>query len=260
MKVVILCGGKGTRMGEISQFIPKPMSRIDDDEPVLWHIMKTFAHHGHKDFVLCLGWLGSSIRDYFLNHHVHHGAVRLSPAAGAPSIELLEDESLDWTVTMVDTGMNTQTGGRLGRIRKYVGDEPFMVTYGDGVADIDVAALVAFHESHGKTATITGVHPASRFGELKTENGQVTVFEEKPQTTSGLINGGYMVFSPNIWNYLSTDESLILERAPLQRLAADGELMAYEHEGYWRCMDTRRDHDSLSQEWREGRAPWKVWE
>jgi glucose-1-phosphate cytidylyltransferase len=258
MQVVILCGGKGTRLREETEYRPKPMVPIGD-YPILWHIMKTYAHFGHADFVLCLGYKGSVIKDYFLSYQtaVSDFTLRLGN-----SHELTYHSSPvaeDWKVTLANTGEDTMTGGRVKRIEKYITDDLFLLTYGDGVGNIDLRALVEFHKRHGKLATLTGVRPPGRFGELSTQNDRITEFNEKPQTTAGRINGGYFVFSRAVFRYFNDDPGLILEQEPLRRLAADGELMCFPHDGFWQPMDTFREFELLNQLWSQGKAPWKVW-
>lgn len=259
MKVMILCGGKGTRLREHTETRPKPMVEVGG-RPLLWHIMKLFGHAGHREFVLCLGYLGDHIREYFLNFRAMNGDVTI--ALDRPDELTYHDARVEpWTVTLAETGAETMTGGRVARAARYLGDdERFLLTYGDGVSDVDLEALVAFHAASGRLATLTGVRPPSRFGQLATEpDGQVLAFAEKPQAAAGLINGGFMVLERGAIDYLSEDEGCVLERAPLERLAADGQLGVYEHDGYWQCMDTFRDWQSLETQWRERRAPWRVW-
>lgn len=254
MKVVILCGGLGTRLSEETQVRPKPMVDIGD-RPILSHIMQIYSRHGFNEFVLALGYKGEVIKDYFLNYHARQSDLTIELKSG--KVEYTRPTAEDWTVTLVDTGQASQTGGRLLRLRPHV--EPtgtFMLTYGDGVANVDVNALLAFHRSHGKLATVTAVRPPARFGDLRIENERVMQFEEKPQAGEGWINGGFFVFEPTVFNYLG-DDSTILEKSPLERLAADGQLMAYRHAGYWQSMDTLRDKHALEQLWLAGNAPWR---
>lgn len=254
MKVVILCGGLGTRLSEETQVRPKPMVDVGD-RPILSHIMQIYSRHGFNEFVLALGYKGEVIKDYFLNYHARQSDLTIKLKSG--KVEYTRPTAEDWTVTLVDTGQASQTGGRLLRLRPHV--EPagtFMLTYGDGVANVDVNALLAFHRSHGKLATVTAVRPPARFGDLRIENERVMQFEEKPQAGEGWINGGFFVFEPAVFNYLG-DDSTILEKAPLERLAADGQLMAYRHAGYWQSMDTLRDKHALEQLWATGNAPWR---
>ena len=254
MKVVILCGGLGTRLSEETQVRPKPMVDVGD-RPILSHIMQTYSRHGFNEFVLALGYKGEVIKDYFLNYHARQSDLTIQLKSG--KVEYTRPTAEDWTVTLVDTGQATQTGGRLLRLRPHV--EPtgtFMLTYGDGVANINVKDLLAFHRSHGRLATVTAVRPPARFGDLRIENERVMQFEEKPQAGEGWINGGFFVFEPTVFDYLG-DDSTILERSPLERLAADGQLMAYHHSGYWQSMDTLRDKHALEQLWASGNAPWR---
>jgi glucose-1-phosphate cytidylyltransferase len=261
MKTVILCGGQGTRIRDVNETLPKPLLPIGD-KPILWHIMKGYAAGGLKDFVLCLGYKGWQIKDFFINYQAKTSdvVVRLGKAS---SLEILNggaDE--DWSVLLAETGEATLTGGRVAAVRGYLeGAEPFCLTYGDGVADIDMRSLVEFHKRHGKIATVTAVRPPSRFGEMALDGSLVQEFNEKPQTTGGFINGGFMVFDGRkIWDYIDGRPELILEREPLQRLAADGQLVAYQHDGFWQPMDTLREFTLLNQLWSEGKAPWKTWD
>lgn len=259
MKTVILCGGKGTRIRDVSESLPKPMLPIGE-RPILWHIMKGYASHGIRDFVLCLGYKGWLIKEFFLNYRAMNSDV---------TVGLGENQSVtyhargleDWNVTLADTGLESMTGSRLAAVRRYVeADDLFLLTYGDGVADVDIGKLVEFHRAHGKIATLTAVRPVSRFGELSLDGSRIREFREKPRATAGLINGGFFVFDARrIWSYLAEGPDVILEREPLQRLAADGELMAYEHGGFWEPMDTYREFVLLNDLWTSGKAPWKTW-
>lgn len=259
MKTVILCGGLGTRIRDASEILPKPMLPIGD-RPIIWHIMKGYGAHGINDFVLCLGYKGWLIKEFFLNYRAAVSDVTVHLGQQVPP-DFLERSDERWNVTLVDTGDQTQTGGRVSRVRRFVeGDEPFCLTYGDGVGDLDISRLVEFHRSHGKVATVTAVRPPGRFGEIRMENSVVREFNEKPQTTTGFINGGFMVFDGRrIWDYLGGEADSALEREPLQRLAAEGELMAYPHPGFWQPMDTLREYNMLNDLWATGRAPWKTW-
>jgi glucose-1-phosphate cytidylyltransferase len=257
MKVVILCGGLGTRLREETEFRPKPMVPVGE-RPILWHIMKTYAHYGHKEFILCLGYKGEAIKDYFRNYHWNTSDVtlRLGPK---PEIKYHTKHSEeDWTVTMIDTGQNTMTGGRLKRALAYVKDLPFLLTYGDGVTDSDINASVEFHQKQGKILTMTAVQPPGRFGDLEITDGKVTAFKEKPERQAGFINGGFFVVDPRIGRYL-TDDTCVLENEPLDRLASEQQLAAYQHTGFWQCMDTYREQQLLTGLWNNGQAPWKVW-
>lgn len=261
MKVIILCGGQGTRIRDANELVPKPLLPIGD-RPIVWHIMKSYAAHGFTDFVLCLGFKGWLIKEYFLNYHSMTADLRVSLHHPAAPEVLNRHATEDWCVTLAETGETTQTGGRVAAVRRYVKDDDlFMVTYGDGVADVDVGALVAFHRAHGRVATVTAVHPPGRFGELGIRDGVVLEFNEKPQTTLGYINGGFMVFDARrVWDYLPPgNPGLVLEHEPLQRLAAAGELVAYEHPGFWQPMDTLREYTLLNGLWASGAAPWKTW-
>lgn len=256
--VVILAGGLGTRLREQTEFIPKPMVPVGG-KPILWHIMKIYSHYGFKRFVVCLGYKGDIIKEYFFHYNIMNSdfTVKLGDHR---SLKLHNSHSEeDWEVTLADTGLKAMTGARVKRIEKNIDADLFMVTYGDGVADIDIARLVEFHRSHGKVATITGVRPPSRFGELILKDGSVVEFSEKPQVAAGLINGGFLVLDRRVFEYLSDDDSCVLEREPLERLSKDGELMAFHHKGFWQCMDTLRDVDLLNQYWKDGNPPWKVW-
>jgi glucose-1-phosphate cytidylyltransferase len=258
MRAVILCGGKGTRFREETENKPKPMIEIGA-RPILWHIMKTFAHFGHTDFVLCLGYKGNVVRDYFLNYETMN--VDCTVTLGrAGAVEVLGDHpERGWKVTLANTGEDTMTGGRIKRVQKYAGDAPFMVTYGDGVSDIAIPDLLAFHKRHGRIGTVTGVRAPGRFGELGLDGDKVSSFTEKPLATDGFINGGFFVFEPAFFEYLTADEGCVLERDPLERLAKDGQLMMYKHTGFWQCVDTYRDYTLVSDLWQSGTAPWKTW-
>ncbi len=262
MKVVILCGGQGTRIRDANESLPKPMLPIGG-KPIVWHIMKGYARYGVTDFVLCLGYKGWLIKEFFLNYRAMTSDVEVSLGRDATT-RILGGHSTDeegWRVTLAETGELTQTSGRVAAVRRYVeGDELFLLTYGDGVSDVDVDALVAFHRSHGKVATVTAVHPPGRFGEMETEGSVVRQFNEKPQATSGFINGGFFVFdAKRAWDYIAADPVTILEREPLRGLAEAGELMAYEHQGFWQPMDTFREYQMLNDMWSRGEAPWKTW-
>ena len=258
MPVMILCGGMGTRLREETEFLPKPMVDVGG-RPMLWHIMKGYAAHGFNDFILCLGYKGHKIREFFLHYEAMHSDF---------TIELGEKDRLEfhgkhneagWRVTLVDTGVDSQTGSRIARALPYVQTERFMLTYGDGVADVDLKALIRFHEQHGTIATVTGVRPSSRFGELLASGDQVTAFSEKPRMHEGLINGGFFVLDRKISKYVTTDSECVFEREPMERLAAEGQLAVYRHNGFWQCMDTYRDHQQLQKLWASGEAAWKTW-
>ncbi len=256
-KVVILCGGAGTRLREETEYRPKPMVAIGD-KPILWHVMKIYSSFGFNDFILCLGFKGNVIRDYFLQYDISNSDVTVD--MGTNQIvrhSTFHDEDL-WRVTLAETGLETMTGGRVKRIAKYIDEDTFMVTYGDGVGNIDIPSLLRFHREMGRIATVTGVRPVARFGELYLSGDLVQRFQEKPQVEEGWINGGFFVFQRKIFDYIDRDETL-LEREPLARLAAEGELAVYRHEGYWRCMDTVRDMEFLNEEWVCDNPPWAVW-
>ena len=254
MQVVILAGGFGTRLSEYTESIPKPMVTVGS-KPILWHIMKTYAHFGHKDFYLALGYKAEVIKEYFLHYRSLNADFTVDLASG--EVEPHQTDDTDWKVTLVHTGLESMTGGRVKRLQSFIGNEPFMLTYGDGVADIDIAALLKFHKSHGKMVTVSAAHPGARFGELEMQDNQVISFQEKPQTTQGWINGGYFIIEPEFFDFIDSDNT-ILEREPLEKIAAMGELMAYHHAGFWQCMDTKRDRDSLEELWKSSQAPWRI--
>ena len=252
MKVIILAGGFGTRLSEYTETIPKPMVTVGG-KPILWHIMRSYAYFGHKDFYLALGYKSEVIKEYFLNYRSLNADFTVDLSSG--SVEPHQIDDTDWRVTLVQTGLESMTGGRVKRLQSFIGNEPFMLTYGDGVADIDLDALLTFHKSHGKMVTISAVHPGARFGELEMQDQKVIAFQEKPQTGQGWINGGYFIIEPEFFELISND-STVLEREPLEKAAEMGELMAYCHDGYWQCMDTKRDKDHLEELWSSGMAPW----
>ena len=254
MKVIILAGGFGTRLSEYTEDIPKPMVTVGG-KPILWHIMKTYAKFNHKDFYLALGYKAEMIKEYFLNYRSLNADFSVDLSTG--SIEPYQLDDVDWKVTLANTGLKTMTGGRVKRLKSFIGNEPFMLTYGDGVSDIDLDALLKFHKSHGKMVTVSAVHPIARFGELNIEDQKVVTFQEKPRITQGWINGGYFIIEPSFFDLIDNDDT-ILEREPLERVAELGELMAYHHDGFWQCMDTKRDRESLEELWATGNAPWKV--
>ncbi len=255
MKVVILCGGLGTRLREETELRPKPMVEIGG-QPILWHIMRGYASYGFKEFILALGYKGEVIKRYFLDYYHLHSNLSVSLASG--SVAAHEGEKEAWTVHLVDTGLATETGGRLKRLAPWLGHETFMLSYGDGVSDVNIQDLVRFHRAQGRLATVTAVRPPSRFGGLSFNGDLVTEFSEKPQIGEGWINGGFFVLEPGILEYIEGDET-ILERKPLENLAKDGQLAAYRHAGFWQCMDTLRDVRLLEDLWAGGKAPWKVW-
>ncbi len=253
MKTVILCGGFGTRLSEETQLIPKPMVEIGG-RPILWHIMKMYEGYGFTDFTLALGYKGDVIKDYFLNYQARQSDLTVHLKSG--EVDYRNSTAEDWRVSLIDTGANTMTGGRLLRLKPHLqSGGTFMLTYGDGVSDVDITALQAYHRAHARLATVTAVRPSARFGGMHHEEGQVLDFKEKPQSGEGWINGGFFVFEPAIFDYLK-DDATVLEQSPLETLVNDGQLMAYEHSGYWQCMDTIRDRDALQLLWESGCAPW----
>ena len=241
MKVVLLAGGLGTRLAEYTESIPKPMVPIGG-RPILWHIMQHYAAYGHKDFFLALGYKAQVVKEYFLNYRALNADFTVDLQTGAVTPHQLDQ--VDWKVTLVDTGLQTMTGGRVKRMEPFIGNETFLLTYGDGVANVDLEALLTFHRKHGKLVTITAVRPTARFGELELSGNQVVKFQEKPQVHEGWINGGFFVMEPGFFELINNDQT-ILERSPLERAAEMGELVAYQHEGFWQCMDTKRDRDNL---------------
>jgi glucose-1-phosphate cytidylyltransferase len=255
MKVVILAGGKGTRLAEETAVRPKPMLEIGG-KPVLWHLMKIYAANGFTEFLVACGYKGEMIKEYFHNFPIHSSDFFLNLATGDRTV--VNGCGINWSVGVIDTGADTMTGGRILRLKRWIGEEPFMVTYGDGLGDINVCALAEFHRSHGKIATVTAVRPPSRFGNLTLQGSTVCEFAEKPQTDEGWINGGFFVFSPRIFDYLEDDQT-VLEKEPLERLAQARELMAFRHPGFWQPMDTLRERLLLDSLWSNGQAPWKVW-
>lgn len=257
MKAVILAGGLGTRLSEETSVKPKPMVEIGG-MPILWHIMKSYSAHGVNDFIICCGYKGYVIKEYFANYFLHQSDVTFDMRSN--TMEVHHKRAEPWTVTLVDTGEASMTGGRLGRVRKFIeNDEMFCFTYGDGVGDIDITASIDFHKKHGKAATLTATFPPGRFGALDIKSGQVMNFKEKPKGDGAMINGGFFVLSPKVLRYLGGDDT-VWEQQPLQNLAADGELMAFEHQGFWQPMDTLRDKHLLEELWASGNAPWKKWE
>ena len=257
VQVVILCGGLGTRLREETEFRPKPMVNIGN-RPILWHIMKSYAHYGFKEFILCLGYKGEMIKEYFCHYEFMNSDVTLK--LGSPENTCIHQshEENGWQVTLSDTGEKALKGARLKKVEKYITGNDFMLTYGDGVADIDINALLAFHRSHGKLATVTGVNRASRFGELKIDGNKVLAFNEKPEMNSDFVNAGFFVFNRRIFDYLSADDDCDLEKGALEKIASEGELMVYRHAGSWACMDTLRDMDYLNKLWNENKAFWKI--
>lgn len=253
MKTVILCGGLGTRLSEETLLRPKPMVEIGG-RPILWHIMKIYERHRFTDFMLALGYKGEVIKDYLLNYRARQSDLTVHLRSG--QVEYTNSTPEDWRVSLVDTGDSTMTGGRLLRLKGQLAqDGTFMLTYGDGVSDVDLTALLAFHRSHGRLATVTAVRPPARFGGMRVDRASVLEFKEKPQAGEGWINGGFFVLEPGVFDYLS-DDTTVLEQSPLENLSKDRQLMAFEHRGYWQCMDTVRDRDALQELWASGKAPW----
>ena len=256
MKTIILAGGYGSRLGHVTELIPKPMVEVGG-RPIIWHIMKTYAHYGFNEFVIALGYKANVIKDYFYRLQSYNSDFTVDTATGEI---VYHNNNLDhWKVTLVDTGVETLKGGRIKRLEKYL-DEVNMLTYGDGVCDIDIEELVNYHKSHGKLVTITGVKPPSMFGEVIEKDGLVHSFEEKPQTSKGLINGGYMVFNKKMLDYLTIDVNCDFEFGPLEKLASESEVMTFKHNGFWECADTVRDVNHLNKHWETQKAQWKVWE
>lgn len=256
MKVVLLAGGFGTRISEESHLRPKPMIEIGE-KPILWHIMKYYSQYGFHEFVVCLGYKQYVVKEFFADYFLHMSDVTFDLANN--QMEVHNNYSEPWKVTLVDTGLKTMTGGRVKRIRLYVGDEPFMLTYGDGLADVDLKKLEEFHRQHGRIATITAVNVGQRFGVLDIQQGgRIQAFREKNDRDGALINGGFMVMNPQVFDYIQGDDT-VLEKEPLENLARDGELMAFTHDGFWKCMDTQRDKMQLEAMWQSGQAPWKIW-
>lgn len=259
IKIVILCGGIGTRLKEETEFKPKPLVKVGP-KPLIWHIMKTYSYYGYNNFILCLGYKGEFIKEYFYNYEIltndftitlgNHGKIQIHNS----------HKEVGWNITLVDTGIDALKGARLKRVEKFIDGDIFMVTYGDGVADVNIDKLVEFHRSHGKIATVTGVHPPARFGELLAQDCEVKLFSEKPQTSHGYINGGFFVFKRELLNYLDERDDCDLEYGLLEDLAKKGQLMMYEHPSFWQCMDNLRDMDLLNKLWDSGNAPWKIWD
>ena len=259
MEAVILCGGLGTRLREETEYRPKPMVEVGG-RPVVWHIMRIYAHHGFNQFLLCLGYKGFMIKEYFLNYRAIANDFTLTLGQRASITYADRDDEVDWTITMADTGLDTMTGARVKRVAKYLAGDTFMLTYGDGLADIDIQRLLRFHRETGRLVTVTGIRPPSRFGEMEVQDNIVTSFTEKPQVSEGLVNGGFFVCERGFLDYLDEDESCVLEHEPLRRVAADGELAVYAHAGFWQCMDTFREYELLTGLWERGEAPWRVWQ
>ena len=258
MKVLILAGGFGTRLSEETDVIPKPMLEIGS-KPILWHIMKTYSHYGFNDFVILLGYKGFLIKQFFALYHLYQSniTIDLSPNQA----EVHANTSEPWKVTLLDTGVKTMTGGRIQRAQEFIGDEPFMLTYGDGLADVNINELIECHKSHKKIVTMTAVQPASQFGAVDIDNsGCVQNFIEKPQGEKGWINGGFFVCQPEVFDYIVDDDKTIFEQDPLRNMAKDGQLCAYKHQGFWKCMDTQRDRVVLNKMWKQDEAKWKIWD
>ena len=257
MKVVLLAGGLGTRISEESQFKPKPMIEIGG-KPILWHIMKEYAHYGFNEFIVCAGYKQEVIKEWFANYFIHNSDITVDFTHSDRII--VHNESLEsWKVTVVDTGLSTLTGGRIKRIKEYIGSEPFLMTYGDGVSNVNITELIECHKKFGKLATLTAVLPEGRFGVMDIEGNKIKSFREKSKEDAGWINGGYMVLEPGIMDYIDGDD-IMFEREPLENLAKNGQLMCYKHKGFWQCMDTLRDKQKLENLWNSKRAPWKTWE
>jgi len=256
MKVVILAGGLGTRLSEETVIKPKPMVEIGGN-PILWHIMKIYSHYGFNDFIICLGYKGYLIKEYFANYFLHMSDVTIDIKNN--KIEIHQNFSEPWKISLIDTGEGTMTGGRVKRVQSYIGNETFMLTYGDGISNVNILNLIKFHKQQGQTGTLTAIRPVGRFGALELQNTNVTTFLEKPKGEGGYINGGFFVFEPELFDYLK-DDTTILERTPLESLAKEGQLNAYKHEGFWYPMDTLRDKNYLDNIWATGQAPWKVWD
>jgi len=256
MKVVILAGGVGSRLAEETEIRPKPMVEIGD-RPILWHIMRHYFHYGHKDFLIALGYKGDYIKKYFADYCSLAGNLSIDFRTNTVSGDTSK-EKLDWRVNLIETGVSTNTGGRIKRMSPYVGNETFLMTWGDGVSDVDLGKLVDFHKAHGKLVTLTAVHPVARFGHLDLKGDQVAEFSEKPQTTQGWINGAFFVCEPGVFDYIEGDHTA-WDYEPMANMARDGQVMAYKHESFWQCMDTLRERKTLNDMWDTGRAPWKLW-
>ena len=257
MKVVILAGGLGTRISEESHLRPKPMIEIGG-RPILWHIMKMYLSHGMNEFIICAGYKQHVIKEFFADYFLHCSDITFDFSDGG-KMKIHNNVSEPWKVTVVDTGLETMTGGRIKRIKKYVGNEPFLLTYGDGVADLNIKELIKFHKKCGKYATLTAVRPDGRFGMLDLEGDLIASFREKNIEDVGWVNGGFMVLEPNVFDYIKGGDEAVFEKGPLQKLSADGQLAAYKHHGFWQCMDTLRDKERLEELWKSGKAPWKLW-
>jgi len=258
MKVVILAGGFGTRLSEETALMPKPMVSLEG-KPILWHIMKTYSHYGFNEFVILLGYKGYVIKEYFFNHFLHQSDITIDLASN--NIEIHKNLTDPWKVTLLDTGLNTMTGGRIKRAEHIIGDDPFLLTYGDGVSDVNILDLIDFHNKHGKAITLTAVQPEGRFGMLDIgESGSIASFKEKPVGDGGWINGGYFVCEPEVFNYLTDGDNTVFEQNPLQTLAKEGQLYSFKHSGFWKCMDTLKDKMDLIEMEKNNQAKWKVWD
>jgi glucose-1-phosphate cytidylyltransferase len=257
MKVVILAGGLGTRLSEETDFKPKPMVEIGG-KPILWHIMKMYSHYGFNDFIVCLGYKGYVIKEYFANYFLHQADMTIDLKNNTREIHDCKAEP--WKITLIDTGLNTMTGGRIKRIKNFVGEETFMLTYGDGIGDVNITALLEFHRKHKKLATLTSIQPSGKFGALGLDNNDnVLLFQEKPKGDGAWINGGFFVLEPKIFDYIPDGDEAVWERKPLEALANESQLVAYKHDNFWKCMDTLRDKIELEMLWNSGTPPWKVW-
>ncbi|MBI49720.1 MAG: glucose-1-phosphate cytidylyltransferase [Rhodospirillales bacterium] len=255
MKTIILAGGLGTRLSEETSVRPKPMVEIGDN-PILWHILNIYGHYGHDDFYIALGYKGEQIKQYFINYNLFEDDITVNLKTG--ETDYVKQTRKNWVINLIETGKNTETGGRILKLKEHIGKETFLMTYGDGVANIDIDELIKFHKSHGKLATITAVRPPSRFGRLEFDGDSVISFSEKPQIGEGWINGGFFVLEPKIFDYIK-DDATIFEREPLEKLAQDNQLQAFKHEGFWQPMDTLRELRLLKSMWDSGNAPWKIW-
>ena len=256
MKVAILAGGFGTRLAEETEIKPKPMVEIGG-RPLLWHIMKLYSYYGHKNFVIALGYKGEVIKRYMVDYYSLHSNLTVNLGDGRVKVHHCQE--LDWIIDLIDTGIHTQTGGRIKRLKSYLSDETFMLTWGDGLSDVNMSNLLKFHRDHGKLATVTAVRPPARYGYMMFDGNRVSRFAEKPQIGDGWINGAFFVLEPGVFDYIDGDDT-VWEKEPLERLALDGQLMAYKHTSFWQCMDTRREKHILESLWQSGEAPWKIWE
>jgi glucose-1-phosphate cytidylyltransferase len=257
--VVILCGGMGTRLREETERVPKPLVNIGD-KPILWHIMKVYSHHGFRRFILCLGYKSWLIKEFFLRYREVVSDFTLGLTSDHTPVFHTNNADLNWEITFAETGLTTYTGGRLWRVQDYIDTDTFMFTYGDGIGQVDISALLDFHYETGRIGTVTGVHPASRYGEMRVDGDVAVEFAEKPELVEGLVSGGFFVFQKEFFRYMNDDPALGLEHAPLNNLSKDGELAVFRHEGYWLGMDTYRDMNELNELWASGEAPWKVWD